>query len=443
MEKMNDTEYRRYFQQRLSNYESDEVPEFDQLFSKADLALVPAKSGGFRLWPVVLSVASAVAVVALLLILWPVGKDSDYYSYEDYRESFSLPDVSSLEIKSKIQAYDEPILLAISALPDNSDKHTVRRFETIGVQIPASPVNTGSEGVLSENAGDGQEAANAETQQEQASTGSNQASEMIHQNTYERSVQEAHRLAAENARQRKRIFRPRLGVAINQNNGLLASVSPNSYQSMAASFANDYQNAYSVLNAASLMRSGEVDPNAWEKPGNLDMPVVEKPNYHFPLNLSLSVSLPLSSRLELQTGLSYSYLSATTEGETNLYNFTLFQELHYLGVPLRIAYRMIDSDRFGMYASLGGSVEKGLVGKQKNTVVTADNRRDVWTGQQSVHGIQPIASAQLGFDYALNPKLQLYLEPGVVYYFDTDQPLSIRTKTPLFFNLGLGLRYRI
>lgn len=84
-----------------------------------------------------------------------------------------------------------------------------------------------------------------------------------------------------------------------------------------------------------------------------------------------------------------------------------------------------------------------MVGKQKNTVVTADNRRDVWTGQQSVHGIQPIASAQLGFDYALNPKLQLYLEPGVVYYFDTDQPLSIRTKTPLFFNLGLGLRYRI
>jgi len=441
---MNDTEYRSYFQQRLSNYQSDKVPEFDQLFSKADLAPVPAKSGNFRLWPVVFGVASAAAVVALLLILWPGVKDSDYYSYKKYRESFVLPNASSIEINNKIQAYDEPVLLATAALPDNSNRHFVGRFETIDVHIPVSPVSTGSEDVLSDNADDGgQETVDANTLQEQAPARRNQVSEMIRQNTYERSIQEAHRLAAENARQHKRIFRPRLGVAINQNNGLLASVSPSSYQSMVASLANDYQNAYSVLNSGNLMRSGDVDPNAWEQPGNLDLPVVEKPNYHFPLNLSLSVSLPLSSRLELQTGLSYSYLSATTKGETSEYTFTLFQELHYLGIPFRIAYRMIDSDRFGMYASLGGSIEKGLIGKQKNTLIKVDNRRDVWTGQQSVHGVQPIASTQLGFDYALNSKLQLYLEPGVVYYFDTNQPLSIRTKSPLFFNLGLGLRYRI
>lgn len=441
---MNDTEYRSYFQQRLSNYQSDKVPEFDQLFSKAELAAVSAKTSGFRLWPVVLSVASAAAVVALLLILWPAAKDSDYYSYKKFRETFVLPEASSIEINNRIQVYDEPVLLATAALPDNSIGRVVRRFETIDVQIPVSPVNTGSDGVLSENADDGgRETDEPTTQQEQAPASPNQVSELIRQNTYERSIQEAHRLAAENARQHRKIFRPRLGVAINQNNGLLASVSPNSYQSMVASVANDYQNAYSVLNAGNLMRSGEVDPNAWEQPGNLVLPVVEKPNYHFPLNLSLSVSLPLSSRLELQTGLSYSYLTATTRGETELYSFTLFQELHYLGIPLRIAYRMIDSDRFGMYTSLGGSIEKGLTGRQKNTVVKVDNRRDVWTGQQSVHGIQPIASAQLGFDYALNSKLQLYLEPGVVYYFDTNQPLSIRTKSPLFFNLGLGLRYRI
>ncbi|MDD3431351.1 MAG: outer membrane beta-barrel protein [Bacteroidales bacterium] len=441
---MNDTEYRSYFQQRLSNYQSDKVPEFDQLFSKAELAAVSAKTSGFRLWPVVLSITSAAAVVALLLILWPAAKDSDYYSYNKFRETFVLPEASSIEINKRIQVYDEPVLLSTAALPDNSHRQVLRRFETIDVQIPVSPVNTASESVLSENTDDGgQETGNSNILQEQVPAGRYQVSELISQNTYERSIQEAHRLATENARQKRSIFRPRLGFSVNQNNGLLASVSPSSYQSMVASVANDYQNAYSVLNAGNLMRSGEVDPNAWEQPGNLVLPVVEKPNYHFPLNLSLSVSLPLSSRLELQTGLSYSYLTATTRGETELYSFTLFQELHYLGIPLRIAYRMIDSDRFGMYTSLGGSIEKGLTGRQKNTVVKVDNRRDVWTGQQSVHGIQPIASAQLGFDYALNSKLQLYLEPGVVYYFDTNQPLSIRTKSPLFFNLGLGLRYRI
>ena len=440
---MNDTEYRSYFQQRLSNYQSDKVPEFDQLFTKAELAPVPVKSSAFRLWPVMVSVASAAAIVVLMLILWPAGEDSDYYSYQKFRESFVLPDASSIELNNKIKAYDEPVLLATAALPDNSNRQVVRRFGTIDVQIPVSPVNTGSEGVLSDNTEDGeQDPGKTATRQEQTPASRNQVSEMIRQNTYERSIQEAHRLASENARQ-KRTFRPRLNFAINQNNGLLASVSPNNYQSMVSTMANSYQDAYSVLNAGSLMRSAEVSPNAWEQPGNLVLPVVEKPKYHLPLNLSLGLSWLLFPRVELQTGLSYSYLTATTQGETDLYSFTLFQELHYLGIPLRIAYRMIDNDHFGMYASLGGSIEKGLAGKQKNTVVKIDNRRDVWTGQQAVHGIQPIASAQLGFDYTLNSKLQLYLEPGVVYYFDTDQPLSIRTKSPLFFNLGLGLRYRI
>lgn len=439
---MNDTEYRSYFQQRLSNYQSDKVPEFDQLFAGEDLLLLSAKSSGPRLWPLVVSLASVAAAAALLLLLHPLAKDANDQVHAHYQNSLSLPDISTLEINSKIKAYDEPVLLATSLLSTEIKEYAMRGFEIADEPVPVSAVYTAVEEVSNESAQESAKETN-EIEQDQLATNKDRTKDMIPHKVYERSVQEAHSLAAEKSKRSIHSNKPRLSVALNQNNGLLASVSPGNYQSMMASVANNYQDAYSVLNTGSLMRSGTVSPNAWQQPGNLDLPVLEKPTYHFPLNLSLAVSIPLFNRVELHTGLSYSYLTATTQGATDQADFTLFQELHYLGLPLKISYRIMDVGRFGMYSSLGGSLEKGLIGKQKNTLVGLDNRKDVWTGSQRVHGVQPIALAQLGFDYTLISKLQLYFEPGVVYYFDTDQPLSIRTRSPLFFNFGLGLCYRL
>jgi hypothetical protein len=47
----------------------------------------------------------------------------------------------------------------------------------------------------------------------------------------------------------------------------------------------------------------------------------------------------------------------------------------------------------------------------------------------------------LGISYDMSHQWQFYVEPGALYSFDTDQPVSSRTEEPFCFNIGLGLRY--
>jgi len=49
----------------------------------------------------------------------------------------------------------------------------------------------------------------------------------------------------------------------------------------------------------------------------------------------------------------------------------------------------------------------------------------------------------LGAEYWFVKHVGIAFKPSVAYYFDNNQPLSIRTQQPIQFNLELGLRFRM
>lgn len=164
-------------------------------------------------------------------------------------------------------------------------------------------------------------------------------------------------------------------------------------------------------------------------------PFSESPKFYVPLSLGLQVGVPLGGRFSVSTGLTYSYLVSRYDILVDKVRYEdAYNQLHYLGVPLTLSCRLVETPSFGFYAAAGATVEK---------CVAQRYIYDSNTLSEKVGGLQWSARAGLGAEYWFIPHLALYFDPSLVYYFDNNQPLSIRTRQPLQARFEIGLRFRI
>lgn len=155
-----------------------------------------------------------------------------------------------------------------------------------------------------------------------------------------------------------------------------------------------------------------------------DEEVVDSEN-HQSWSASLSVSRQLSERLAIETGLTYTYLASDV---TIRHSVRRHQQLHYLGIPLKLNLMLAESERWQLYTSAGTMLEHSLYGRRGSTNLHINN----W--QWSVNG-------GLGLQYALPGHMSLYFEPSINYFFCQDFEVpSLRTVSPLSLNLQIGIR---
>jgi len=173
--------------------------------------------------------------------------------------------------------------------------------------------------------------------------------------------------------------------------------------------------------------------------------------YDLPFTFAFTFGIPLAKRLYLNTGVQYTYIHSKTEkfdSDTRDLISRDNQELHYLGVPLLLSYRIIDKNIFKLYVSGGGVIEKGLLETHNiqnfnetspdNITVLLDDKN------RKIEGLQFSLNANFGASITLVKGLALYAEPGLAWYIpDTKhpQPASRRTKNPFFVSITAGLRF--
>jgi hypothetical protein len=260
------------------------------------------------------------------------------------------------------------------------------------------------------------------------------------------SIEEAY-ARARAAKQHKKHDKLLAGIHMNSINRLLSFVNTNRGSNPLQAASDQYTAGQNSLEGfpSSMLRAATPSKNEWTAPANISTSSLSnyEANYSIPINVGLSLSIPLTNMLELQTGLTYTYLSSNTSGITGTSTFDLHRELHYMGIPFNLAINLIESNGFRFYSGIGAALEKGLVGKQQSRVVTTTGDVDIWKESQKVYGIQPLINCQLGLSYDLSKTFLLYLEPGATYSLPADQPISRRTEEPFNFNIGFGLRYRL
>ena len=163
--------------------------------------------------------------------------------------------------------------------------------------------------------------------------------------------------------------------------------------------------------------------------------------HRMPLNVGLSLSVPLGERLALTTGLNYSYLYSSSEQSFSAGTAHITRELHYIGVPVGLTYTFYRAGGFGFYVQGGGMVEKGVAWRETQGFADAgDSGRE--STLRRIKGVQFSVSAAAGVSYNFNRHIGLYVEPGVGYYFrQKDQPASYRTVHPTSFSVKVGVRF--
>lgn len=162
-----------------------------------------------------------------------------------------------------------------------------------------------------------------------------------------------------------------------------------------------------------------------------------KTRHHQPIRYGLSLRYRLNERWGIETGLTYSLLTAdittTEEGRTTESE----QRLNYIGIPLKAEYTIWGSRHFNVYASAGAMVEKMVKGSLETSGKGTKE-------SLSIRPLQFSISSGIGAEYKYNDLFSIYVEPGIGYYFDNGSSVpTFYQDKPLNFNLNVGLRFQL
>ena len=157
--------------------------------------------------------------------------------------------------------------------------------------------------------------------------------------------------------------------------------------------------------------------------------------HHQPVTFGLSLSYPLTSRLSVLSGVTYTKLSSDFIQKMNDTKVVNEQELHYVGVPVRFSYQLLSWKGFSLYGIAGGAADMNVKSSYTTEGMKGKARKD---------RVQFSADAAAGVQYKVLPQMGLYVEPGVKYYLDNKSRVDNYFKDhPFNFNLQVGVRYEL
>ena len=167
--------------------------------------------------------------------------------------------------------------------------------------------------------------------------------------------------------------------------------------------------------------------------------------YGIPVSAGIGVRIDFTDRWALGAGVNYSRLSRTFHGtytkaengtEISLTTSDIKNTQHYIGIPVNAYYNILNNKHINLYTYAGGTVEKCVA--DKYDVLGTDIIHS-----QETSGVQFSANLGIGVEFMFGKHLGLYADPSLRYYFNNNQPKSIRTVQPLMLGLELGLRIRL
>lgn len=170
-------------------------------------------------------------------------------------------------------------------------------------------------------------------------------------------------------------------------------------------------------------------------------------SYAIPVTFGATVKISFGNNWAIGTGLNYTMLQRTFAGKYTEYldgvlkhdiESDIRHTAHYIGIPVNAYYTFLSGSRIKLYAYAGGTAEKAVSNKFK--VLDGPERI---TYSEKAKGMQFSAGAGVGVEFNVIDRLGIYVNPGVRYFFDCDQPVSIRTQQPFMMDFEIGLRVNI
>lgn len=169
--------------------------------------------------------------------------------------------------------------------------------------------------------------------------------------------------------------------------------------------------------------------------------IVEREQHDRPVTFGISLSKPLSEKWSLETGLQYSILKSRSMMGSEEYYIGKKQNIHYLGIPLRVSYHLADYKRLSAYSSAGLQLNIPVYGKI-NSKYIVDNVSAYTNSWHITPPLQWSTNFSLGLQYKFLPKWTLYVEPTLYWHISNGSSThTIWTEHPVMFSVPFGIRF--
>ena len=204
---------------------------------------------------------------------------------------------------------------------------------------------------------------------------------------------------------------------------------------------DDYANYLARNNA--LMDSVERAKMSWIALNNAtdgNASLGEKVHHYRPKTFGLSLNKQLSPHWTFGTGLTYTRLKSNFESEFHGATLLKTQKIDYVGIPLRLTYRIWGKGRFNAYTTGGVTFEMPAHSSlDKKYIITSDSSYTLRGDIKARY--QWSVNLGIGVQYKLFKPFSLYLEPNIFYYFRNGSGLeTYRTEHPFIITVPFGLR---
>lgn len=165
--------------------------------------------------------------------------------------------------------------------------------------------------------------------------------------------------------------------------------------------------------------------------------------YGIPVSVGAGIKVDFTERWSVSAGLSYTLLSRKFYGTYTALDpsGSILKDIsseikgtqQYIGIPVNFYYNIVNQDQIHFYTYAGGAVEKCI--KDSYKVLDTDIIHN-----EKVQGVQLSANLGIGVEFMLGKHLGIYIDPSLRYYFNCNQPKSIRTAQPFMVGFEGGLR---
>ena len=171
-------------------------------------------------------------------------------------------------------------------------------------------------------------------------------------------------------------------------------------------------------------------------------------SFGLPVSAGIGLRYDFNPRWGIGTGVVYTNLSRSFLGDygkeledgtiSTLYDTDITNQQHYIGIPVNVFFNIVNTGNWNFHVRLDGMGEK-LV---DNHFLVHDSDGDIHLHQKA-EGLQFSAGVGVGLEFKFSPNVGIYFDPTLRYYFDGNQPRSIRTIQPLRMDFEAGLRFSL
>ncbi len=401
-----------FFKEKLKDYEH---PVKRDLWSSLESHVPTEKTLWRRIYPVVVSVAAI--VVAMVLLYSYLFRDTP--DMEETVASKTTESVQNIQVEPDKGKDDERAEMVEEDIVIQKNERATEKLK-----VPDSEVQRIVAEISSEKENQATAEPESATKKESSVAESPKNGQKYPENLFPEKT-------------------PGLRISIS-GEGFLAMNNELDYLKIYNSdYLNTYENQFAMNDLFPDDEEGTDSGSPSPHPGLPPDYTLVSIKYDTPVSLGLFFSKNISPRWAIETGINYTRLSSEEiwKGEKEQYTDYLTSDikLHYLGIPLRASYSFIKKERFSVYVTGGGMIEKCISGK---AVTVSKNERVEKKTNLDIPELQFSVTGSAGVGYRLFKSVSLFVEPGVVYYFDDgSNMMTIRKDKPFNFSIQGGLRF--